>query len=120
MAQRQGSGPVTRSVGSLPEGPGSMLTGLVGGKRGSGQGKRKEEDAKVRPLPFTCFAGQAVSGCAQAAHLNPQPANTASASIAQAFQAGAGSKKGRSAFIDITNIGSSKAVYPPEKVRADL
>lgn len=53
MAQRQGSGPVTRSVGSLPEGPGSMLTGLVGGKRASGQGKRKEEDAKVRPLSFT-------------------------------------------------------------------
>lgn len=52
MAQRQGSGPVTRSVGSLPEGPGSMLTGL-GGKRGSGQGKRKEEDAKVRHLSFT-------------------------------------------------------------------
>ena len=38
----------------------------------------------------------------------------------QAFQAGAGSKKGRSAFIDITNIESAKAVFPPEKVRTDL
>ncbi|KAK9821103.1 hypothetical protein WJX81_004601 [Elliptochloris bilobata] len=65
------------SVGSLPEGTGSMLTSLVG-KRAVGQGKRKEEDAK-------------------------------------AFQAGAGSKKGRSAFIDITNIESTKAAFPPEK-----
>ena len=67
MAQRQGSGPMTRSVGSLPEGPGSMLTGLVGGKRGSGQGKRKEEDAKVRRLLFT-------TGLARPRRAGSQPA----------------------------------------------
>lgn len=58
---RQGSGPTTRSSGSLhsQEGSSSMLTSL---KRAVGQGKRKEDDAKVwflsdwfNALPIACL-----------------------------------------------------------------